>query len=368
MKKMLFIYNPKAGKSAIRGNLSGILEELGNMDYEIVIHPTKAAQDALAYVETQGTRFDLIVCCGGDGTLDEVVAGMQRASVKVPLGYIPAGSTNDFANSLKIPKQMRLAARAIVEGQEYSCDVGKMNDDYFVYVSAFGVFTDVSYKTSQEWKNALGHLAYILEGAKSLSNVKSWKMRFESKECSGEGKFLYGMITNSDSVGGFKGLTGKDVTLNDGMFEVTLIKDPGNNLIEWPMMINALLTKEKHSHIISFKTSKVDFYSEEMVPWTRDGEYGGSHEHVAIENIPKALSIVIMESPETLLPMMEETAEAHASAETAEAQTAAGMERTAEELPIEGNEAAEPQVITSLEKLIEYVLGQSSVPIMHKKK
>lgn len=307
MKRMLFIYNPKAGKSAIKGNLSDILEELSKLDYEIVIHPTKAAKDALLYVETKGKGFDLIVCCGGDGTLDEVVAGMQRAELKVPLGYIPAGSTNDFANSLRIPKQMRLAARAVAEGQEYSCDVGKMNEDYFVYVAAFGVFTDVSYKTSQEWKNTLGHLAYILEGAKSLSSVKSWQMRFESEECSGSGKFLYGMITNSDSVGGFKGLTGKDVTLNDGVFEVTLIKDPGNNLIEWPMMINALLTKEKHSHIISFKTAKVDFYSEEMVPWTRDGEYGGSHQQVTIENIPRSMSIVIMEHPETLLPIQEET-------------------------------------------------------------
>lgn len=306
MKKMLFIYNPKAGKSAIKGNLSGILEELGKMDYEMVIRPTKAALDAVQYVETQGKRFDLIVCCGGDGTLDEVVTGMQKAELDMPLGYIPAGSTNDFANSLKIPKQMRLAARAIVEGQVFSCDVGKMNEDYFVYVAAFGVFTDVSYKTSQEWKNALGHLAYLLEGAKSLSNVKSWQMRFESEECSGSGKFLYGMITNSNSVGGFKGLTGKDVTLNDGKFEVTLIRDPGNNLIEWPMMINALLTREKHSYIISFKTSKVNFFSEEQVPWTRDGEYGGSHQQVTIENLPKALPIIIMEHPEELAIMAEE--------------------------------------------------------------
>ena len=306
MKQMLFLYNPKAGKSAIRGNLSVILEELGKLDCEMVVHPTKAAQDAVQYVEKEGNRFDMIVCCGGDGTLDEVVTGMQKAGLHTPLGYIPAGSTNDFANSLGIPKQMRMAARAIVEGRVFSCDVGRMNEAYFVYVAAFGVFTDVSYKTSQEWKNALGHLAYILEGARSLSSVKSWQMSFESEECSGSGKFLYGMITNSNSVGGVKGITGRDVTLDDGKFEVTLVRDPGTNLIEWPLMINALLTGEKHSHLISFKTSKVDFYAEESVPWTRDGEYGGSHQRITIENLPKALPIMIAEYPEKL---MEESTE-----------------------------------------------------------
>lgn len=369
MKKMLFIYNPRAGKSAIKGNLSGILEELGKMDYEMVVHPTKAEKDALRYVEEQGKRFELIVCCGGDGTLDEVVAGMQRAGLKMPLGYIPAGSTNDFANSLRIPKQMRLAARAIAEGQVFSCDVGKFNEDYFVYVSAFGVFTDVSYKTSQEWKNALGHLAYILEGARSLSNVKSWQMRFESEECSGSGKFLYGMITNSDSVGGFKGLTGKDVTLNDGKFEVTLIKDPGNNLIEWPMMINALLTKEKHSHIISFKTSKVEFFSEEDVPWTRDGEYGGSHQQVMIENIPQALPIIVMEHLEKLTPEVEEIAETNVL-KNHETEHTEVMHHEVETHEMEQHEVhyikaehhvEEPQLITNLEMLIEYVVKQNPV-------
>lgn len=306
MKRLLFIYNPRAGKSAIRGNLSVILEELQKLDYEMVVHPTRKVQDAVCFVKKEGHRFDLLVCCGGDGTLDEVVAGMQKAKLNIPLGYIPAGSTNDFAHSLKIPKTMQLAARSIVEGSVFPCDVGKLNDDYFVYVAAFGIFTDVSYKTSQEWKNALGHLAYLLEGARSLSNIKSWKMRFESQECSGEGTFLYGMITNSNSVGGVKGITGRDVTLNDGVFEVTLIRDPGANLIEWPLMINALLQGEKHSHIVSFKTGRIKFFSEEGVPWTRDGEYGGTHQEIVIENIPHALPILLSECPEELAALPEE--------------------------------------------------------------
>ncbi len=292
MERMLFIYNPKAGKGAVRSQLSNILEELGKHDYHIVIHPTREAQDAARIVQERGCGYDLIVCSGGDGTLDEVVTGMQRGGFQRPLGYIPAGSTNDFANSLGLPKNMRSAAKVVAEGKEFLCDLGKMNEDYFVYVAAFGVFTDVSYKTSQEWKNMLGHLAYILEGVKSLSNLKSWKMRYESQEQSGSGEFLYGMITNSNSVGGFKGITGKDVTLNDGMFEVTLILMP-DNFIEWPGIINALMTGEKNRFVISFKTSRVEFISETPVSWTRDGEYGGTHRRALIENIPRALPIIV---------------------------------------------------------------------------
>lgn len=174
-----------------------------------------------------------------------------------------------------------------------------MNEDYFVYVAAFGVFTEVSYRTSQEWKNMLGHLAYILEGVKSLSALKTWHLRYESEESSGSGDFFYGMITNSNSVGGFKGITGRDVTLNDGVFEVTLITRP-DNFIELPAMINSLLTGEPHRNVISFKTSKLEFFSDEPVAWTRDGEYGGSHYHVVIENLPKALPIIIPQHPAAL--------------------------------------------------------------------
>lgn len=298
MKRILFIYNPKAGKGLIRGQLSYVLEELGKGEgTELVVHPTRAVQDAARITQERGRQFDLIVCSGGDGTLDEVVTGMQRGGFVRRLGYIPAGSTNDFANSLGIPKNMRRAARSILHGTVYPCDVGRFNEDYFVYVAAFGVFTDVSYKTSQDWKNMLGHLAYILEGVKSLSDLKSWNMRYESEECSGSGDFVYGMITNSNSVGGLKGITGRDVTLNDGVFEVTLIRMP-DNFVEWPAMINALLTGKENRFILSFKTAKVEFFSEESVSWTRDGEYGGSHYHAVIENLPKGLPIIVPENQE----------------------------------------------------------------------
>ncbi len=299
MRKMIFIYNPKAGTGQIRNNLSHILEEFNKHDMLITVHPTRKALDCEEIVEKYGRGYDLIVCSGGDGTLDETVAGMMKGHFRTPVGYIPAGSTNDFANSLGISRQMRQAAADIAEGSVFSCDIGALNDNYFIYVAAFGAFTEVSYKTSQDAKNALGHLAYLLEGAKSLSSLKGWKMSFKSKEMSGEGEFLYGMITNSNSVGGFKGITGHDVTLNDGVFEVTLLRMP-ENLTDWPTMINALLLGRPHSKIITFKTASVEFFSEEEVPWTRDGEYGGSYTHAVVDNIPRALPIILAEQPAQL--------------------------------------------------------------------
>ncbi len=297
MRRILFIYNPKAGKGIIRTKLSYILEELAKCDCEITVRPTQRASEAIQVSREYGGRYDVIVCSGGDGTLNEVATGLRQGGWPTPVGYIPAGSTNDFGNSLGIPKQMQDAAETIRNGIVFPCDLGRLGDCYFVYVAAFGVFTEVSYKTKQEVKNALGHLAYLLEGVKSLSSIKSWEMRYESREQSGTGKFLYGMVTNSNSVGGFKGITGQDVTLNDGEFEVTLILEP-ENFIEWPGIINSLLNGDRNRYIISFKTSRVEFYSEEEVPWTTDGEYGGSYSHAVIENLPKALPIIVAKDPQ----------------------------------------------------------------------
>ena len=297
MKKMLLIYNPKAGKGDICNNLSYVVEELGTIGYDIVIYPTKESMDATRLIEEKGKDFNIIVCSGGDGILNEVVTGMQRQKLSTPLGYIPAGSTNDFACSLGISKKICQAAKDITNGTIFQCDLGKLNDNYFVYVAAFGMFTDVAYKTSQEKKNILGHLAYVLEGVKSLSELKSWQLSFMSEECSGSGEFLYGMITNSNSVGGFKGITGKNVTLNDGQFEVTLVLKPVN-YIEWPSIINSLITGEKNKHVISFKTSQVSFTSEDELSWTKDGEYGGSYNYIRIKNIPKAMNIIVAKSEE----------------------------------------------------------------------
>ena len=295
MKKLLFVVNGHSGKGQIKNKLLDIIDIMIKEGYHVQVHTTQEREDATKVVREQAKYNDLVVCSGGDGTLDEAVTGMMQSEVRTPLGYIPAGSTNDFANSLEIPKDMIQAAKTAVAGVPFSCDVGEFNGDYFIYVAAFGIFTDVSYATSQELKNALGHVAYILEGAKRLHTIKSYHMRVEYDGNEIEGDFLLGMITNSTSVGGFKNMTGKDVKLDDGMFEVTLIRKP-KNIIELNTIIASLTNLKDETDLIdSFRADSVKFYSEEEIPWTLDGEFGGDHKEVQIKDHCKAVDIMINE-------------------------------------------------------------------------
>ena len=217
----------------------------------------------------------------------------MKSGRKKPIGYIPAGSTNDFANSLHIPKNMKQSAEVAVKGEPFACDVGAFNDNFFVYIAAFGLFTDVSYETKQELKNVLGHLAYILEGLKKLTNIKSYPLKITAEDTVIEDDFLYGMITNSVSVGGFKGITGKFVDLSDGVFEVTLVKRP-KNLEDLNRILGALTMKDiDAAQMYCFKTSRLTVEAQEEVAWTLDGEYGGRHRAVAIENRKQALDIMV---------------------------------------------------------------------------
>lgn len=291
-KKMLFIYNPRAGKEKIRNRMLDIIDIFARADFEVTVSPTLARGDGIrAVAERKPDYYDIIACSGGDGTLDEVVTGMMQCEKKLPIGYVPAGSTNDFAGSLKIPKKMTEAARVIVEGKDFACDIGSFNDDVFVYIAAFGMFTDVSYETPQDIKNVLGHMAYILEGVKRLSGIKSYSLKVEYEDQVIEGSFIFGMITNSLSVGGFKRITGKNVELDDGEFEVTLIKMPSNP-VELNIIITALVSGNINTDLMyCFKTSSLKITSEEEVAWTLDGEFGGKHREVVINNCKQALKI-----------------------------------------------------------------------------
>lgn len=293
-KKMLFIYNPRAGKAKIRSNLLDIIDIFVKAGYEVTAYPTQEKGDGIrAVVQREPECYELVVCSGGDGTLDEVVTGMMQCSKRTPIGYVPAGSTNDFAGSLHIPKNMIQAAQTIVQGKAFGCDVGVFNDDVFVYIAAFGLFTDVSYETKQDIKNVLGHMAYILEGMKRISNIKSYYMKVAYEDRVIEGDFMFGMITNSISVGGFKNITGKYVMLDDGEFEVTLIKRPANPM-ELNMIMAALLNRNINTECMyCFKTSALRFISEEEVAWTLDGEFGGRHREVSINNQKQALQIMV---------------------------------------------------------------------------
>ena len=290
---MLFVFNPKAGKGKITTHLLDIVDIFSSHDYEIIIRSTQAPRDAYEKAKEYANSVDMIVCSGGDGTLDEVVTGIMEAESSVPIGYIPAGSTNDFANSLFMPKNMTKVAEMIMEEELYHCDIGRFNQKTFAYVAAFGLFTDVSYETDQDLKNVLGHVAYVLEGVKRLFDIKSYHMKVTSDEVQAEDDFIVGMITNSRSVGGFKNLTGKNVDMNDGLFEVTLIAHPKNPL-QLQEIITALVMAEDNTDLIySFKTKKLTIESDEEVPWTLDGEFGGDHSYVDIENRHKALNLYL---------------------------------------------------------------------------
>ena len=290
-QKLLFIFNPHSGKGQIKNNLVDIVDIMVKAGYDVTIYTTQARADATRKVMEEAANFDRIVCSGGDGTLDEVVTGLIKSDMNTPIGYIPAGSTNDFANSLGIPKEMVKAAEVAVGKNPFPCDIGDFNSDTFVYVAAFGLFTEVSYKTSQQLKNIFGHVAYIMEGAKYLRDIPSYNMQVEYEGNIFQDEFIYGMVTNSVSVGGFKGMTGTDVKLDDGVFEVTLIKKP-HNPIELNEILACLTNMIDDSDLIySFKTNEVKITACEQIAWTLDGEFGGEHEEVIIRNLNKRVTI-----------------------------------------------------------------------------
>lgn len=296
MKKMLFVYNPNAGTGMLKPKLSDVLDIFVKAGYEVTVYPTQKYHDALAKTLSYTTEYDIVVCSGGDGTLDEVVTGMSQREKKVPVGYIPAGTTNDFASSLHISKNMLEAADTAANGVPFPCDVGRFNDDYFVYIAAFGLFTDVSYETKQSMKNVLGHLAYVLEGTKRIFNIPSYHIKVTHDGGVIEDDFVYGMVTNSRSVGGFRSIIGRNVAFDDGVFEVTLIKTPGNPM-ELNEIVASLVIKQIDSkHMYSFRSGHIWFESDEEIPWTLDGEFGGIHDEVDVQNIKQGLEIMVQPS------------------------------------------------------------------------
>lgn len=293
MKKLLFVYNPNAGKGAIKPKLADVVDIFVKAGYEVVIYPTQGYRDGYKKVRCMNDSFEMVVCSGGDGTLDEVVTGMMKRKKKIPIGYIPTGTTNDFASSLHISKDILSAADIAVHGKPFACDIGTFNQDIFVYVAAFGLFTDVSYQTNQNLKNVIGHAAYVLEGAKRLSNIPSYRIKITHDGEILEGEFMIGMVTNSKSVAGFKGITGKKVQFDDGEFEVMLIKKPKNPIELQEIITSMLIESFDTDYMYTFKAKNITFESEGEIPWTLDGEFGGQHDHVEICNRKQALEIMI---------------------------------------------------------------------------
>ncbi len=307
MKKMLFIFNPRSGKEQIKGHLLQILDIFTKAGYDIRVHVTQCQQDATKTVAASGQGMDLIVCSGGDGTLNETISGLMQLKEPPLLGYIPAGSTNDFAASLNIPKHMARAAQSIVDGSPFAIDIGTFcRDRYFMYIAAFGAFTEVSYLTSQDRKNLLGHQAYMLEGVKSLTGIKPYPMRVEWEGGALEERFVFGMVTNTVSVGGFKGLVNQSVALDDGVFEVLLIRMPRTPADLSNILSYLFLREEPNEYVYRFKSSSIRFYSSEPVDWVLDGEYGGARTEVEVGNLKERIKILLQDNRIELPEMPEE--------------------------------------------------------------
>lgn len=294
MKKLLFVYNPHSGKALIKNKLMEIIDIFTRNGYEVTAYPTQHALDGYDKVCDADGKYDVIVCSGGDGTLNEVISAAVRHRISKPvIGYIPAGSTNDFANTLQIPKNMVKAAIQVATGVPFTCDLGKMNGRYFNYIAAFGVFTDVSYNTPQNMKNLLGHQAYILESLKSLSKIKAYHLNVYCNGLTLKGSYIYGGVSNSDYVAGIKGVAGPDVSLNDGLLEVILVKEP-TNALELQQIVAGVFSKNQESPMVErFKTNRIVIESEQEIAWTVDGENGDSHQRVEIVVARNAVNIIV---------------------------------------------------------------------------
>lgn len=292
MKRMLFIVNPHSGKGVIKNSLTDIISIFNIGGYDTSVYITQGQGDAAKRAQVAcGEGFDVITCSGGDGTLNEVVNGIMQCENRVPIGYIPCGTQNDFATCLKIPKDREEAARHIVGGVPIALDIGRYNDKYFCYVAAFGAYTEVSYETPQVTKNLFGKVAYFLECLKRTFNIKSYRMTFEFDGKVITDEIVLGLISNSTSVGSFK-IPGK-VSLTDGLFEVILIKTP-KNPIELQSTITAFIKQDLTSeYIYYFKTSKLKISSDIAVPWTLDGESGGVSMNTEITNERLAIKLIL---------------------------------------------------------------------------
>lgn len=292
-KKILLIINPKAGKNKSMSTLSDILDVFAKHSCKVVAFSTKGKNDATELVKKHAEDYDVVVCCGGDGTLNEVISGVMSLKTRLPIGYIPIGTSNDFATSLGLSIDIEQAAQDIVDGALLAHDVGSLNEEcYFSYVASFGSISDVSFLTSQKMKNLFGHLAYKLEGAKVFFKMRAHHVKVSFDDRTLEGDFLLGGASNSKSMGGLIKFKSKDIVLNDGIFELMFFRKPTNardvaNIIKWLATQN-----DNNPSVIIEKTSSAVFTCDTFIPWTVDGEFAGHHKVVHIKNNHNAVNFL----------------------------------------------------------------------------
>ena len=293
MKRLLFVMNPYAGLRKANRLLTDIISIFNRAGFSVDVHITAEQGDAEKYVAQYAGQFDLVVCCGGDGTFNEAVSGLLQAHADIPLGYIPAGSTNDFANSLGLSTDIVQAARDIVEGTPLSFDMGSFNGRYFSYVASFGAFTRASYATPQSLKNALGHTAYILSGIQELSQIKTHRLTFHLPDGTTiEDDFLFGAVSNSTSMAGILTISPDKVDMQDGLFELLLIRSP-RELGELSDCIVALQRQTYNCSMMTFlSTSSMTIHAPEDMDWTLDGEHQPGCERIQIDNLHHAVKVI----------------------------------------------------------------------------
>ncbi len=295
-QKLLFLVNPHAGRSEIKNHLLEIVDQFTKAGWDSTVLTTQRAGQIPLLLDQRRGEFQRVICCGGDGTLNETINGLMDWNPRPLLGYIPAGTTNDFASSLGLHRTIPEAGSTCVQGEPYPIDIGRFGNRYFAYVAAFGAFTNVSYGTPQHFKNLLGRAAYILEGILSLPTIKTYSMRVE---CDGqviEGDYVFGMVANSTSVGGIPMGRKMDVSLNDGLLELVLVKYP-RSASETQQLLSALAAHETSSDLLRFcRASSFHIRFQDPVSWTLDGEFGGEVTEVEIQVCPQAISVLIPSS------------------------------------------------------------------------
>lgn len=296
-KRILLIVNPTAGKMKSKSGMFDIVEMFRKNGAVTTVLTTVEKGDATAIARQYAQDHDIVVCCGGDGTLNEVITGLMQANCRVPLGYVPAGTTNDMANTLAIPKGIKRATQCILAGEPVPQDIGLFNKSlYFSYVASFGAFTKVSYATPQWLKNHFGHFAYVLDGIKRVGEIKPYRVKVESPKFSLEDNVVFGSVTNAKSVGGTFKMRDEDVCLNDGKFEVMLIRNPHNPVDLRSILYGLTHQKYDEEHVLFFHTDQITFTFPNEVPWTVDGEFAGDQKKVQIQNLPRAVSLIRREA------------------------------------------------------------------------
>jgi YegS/Rv2252/BmrU family lipid kinase len=293
MKRLLLVVNPCAGKQLIRNYMVEVVSLLGQYGYSSTVHITTGRGDATEVVSKWGSNFEAVVVVGGDGSLNEVINGVLSIRGNQPkVGYIPAGSTNDFAKTLSLPTNIIDAAHRIGQGKPRPMDVGECNERYFTYIATFGAFTESSYNASQKVKNVLGHFAYVLESVKSLKNLRTYKTRIETEDKVIEGEFLFGGAINSTSMGGLFKFDPENVKLDDGLFEIVLVKK-NNNLFKLLKAVTDMKKPEYESDVVvTCKASKLKITAEENIDWCLDGELGGTYKEAEIQNLKRAIQLI----------------------------------------------------------------------------